>query len=222
MNTSKVIDFLLDAKILRFGEFKLASGRVSPYYFNLRALSDFTVAHRIGDLFAGRINEDIGLESFDTLFGIAYAGILLCYLAAECLWRSFGVKKRFAYNRKEPKAYGDPRNKLIAGGQFNGDDRLLLIDDVLTTGETKLRLKKQLEEAFPNTEFRGLIVFLDRYEIDETGSDARQALEKIGLPVFSVLSAPQIVNNPSNISTAAIGDLRKYLQTYGRKGIQIA
>jgi len=173
---------------------------------------------KIGDLFANKIYRDIGVNSFDTLFGIAYAGILLCYLAAESLRRKFSIEKRFAYNRKEMKKHGDPKNMLIAGGHFSENDTILLVDDVLTTGNTKLELKTQLEENFPNLRFRGLLVFLDRCEIDEKGRDAEHMLKKKGLPVFSVLSATEILSDPLKVpNKKTFEELRNYFGSYSRR-----
>lgn len=217
MNFKMIVKLLLDNKILQFGDFHLASGRASPYYFNLRTLSDSEVMSKIGDLYAEKIYKEIGIESFDILYGVAYAGILPSYLAAESLWRSFGVKKRFAFNRKESKKHGDSKNKILAGGQLKQKDRILMIDDVLTTGETKLGIKTQLEEAFPNITFRGLLVFLDRCEIDALGCDPKKALEDKGLPVFSILSTTLMLNNPATmINKATRKKLERYLQVYGR------
>lgn len=210
---------MLDSNILQFGDFRLASGRISPYYFNLRTLSDSTIASKIGNFYAEKIYQEIGIESFDTLFGVAYAGILPSYLSAESLWRNFGVKKRFAFNRKEQKKHGDPKHKILAGGQLNDNDRILLVDDVLTTGETKLALKTQLEDAFPNITFRGLLVFLDRCEIDESGCDPKQTLKDGGLPVFSILPITLILNDMTTIIGKSVREkLENYLGVYGRRG----
>lgn len=217
MNIEQITRFLLANDILRFGEFRLVSGRISPYYFNLRNLSDCEVISRIGDFYAEKVEQEIGIDSFDVLFGVAYAGILISFATAESVWRNFGVKKRIAYNRKELKMHGDPRNELIAGGQLKDEDSVLIVDDVLTTGETKLEIKKQLE-IFPNLKFRGLLVFLDRCEVDEAGDDARKILEEKGLPVFSVISIREAVGDLSRvISKEAVEKLQKYLEVYGRK-----
>jgi len=128
------------------------------------------------------------------------------------------VKKRFAYNRKEVKKHGDPQDKLLAGGQLKENDTILIVDDVLTTGETKLKLKRQLTEAFPSLKFRGLLVFLDRCEVDEAGSDTKQALKKEGLPVFSILPVTLMLDNLSEtVDKMTIEKLQNYLEIYGKK-----
>lgn len=218
MNIKHIVRFLLKNDILRFGEFRLKSGRSSPYYFNLRTPSDCEVMSKVGDLYAEKIYQDIGLESFDALLGVAYAGILPCYLTAESLWRNYQVKKRFAYNRKEIKRHGDPKNKALAGGQLKENDTILIVDDVLTTGETKMELRSQLEGVFQSLKFRGLLVFLDRCEVNEAGHDAKQTLEKQGLPVFSILPVTSMLDNlMETVDEVTIEKLRSYVRAYGRR-----
>ena len=121
------IDFLLAQNVLKFGEFTLNSGRVSPYFFNLGEVSAGAAYAQLGQAYAQAIMAS-DLE-FDVLFGPAYKGIPIAVATASSL-AARGRDCGWVFNRKEAKDHGE-------GGQFVGADvtgRLLLVDDVLTAG----------------------------------------------------------------------------------------
>lgn len=168
--------FKIDA--VKFGVYKLTSGKASPYYIDLRVIPSFPDAFReICDSYAEYITNQIGLKNFDRIAGIPLAGIPFASQIA------YNLKKPFLYMRKGIRLHG--RERRVEGILASGD-RALLIDDLLTTG---LTLKKATDavraEGGIVTE---AVVFLDREE------GGRQLLEKNGIKLHSLLKISEIAN----------------------------
>ena len=152
------LDFLLSQNVLKFGEFTLNSGRVSPYFFNLGEISGGTAYARLGEAYAEAITRS-GIE-FDILFGPAYKGIPIAVATAVALaarGRDVGV----AYNRKEAKDHGE--GGMLVGAPVTG--RVLMIDDVLTSGKA-LRDAIALVGDTPATVV-GAVIAMDRQELKD-------------------------------------------------------
>ncbi len=182
----QLIHFLVHNNALQFGEFTLKSGRKSPYYYNIRNLTTGEGISRISSVYAQKI-VDAGLRP-DVLFGPAYAGIPLAVSTALQLNQAHGRNVRFAFDRKEEKAYGDQKTKALIGTLQDGDD-VLIIDDMMTTGGTKLEAKAKIE-SFAKVNVSGILISFDRMEKDENGVYSVDALKEKGLPVHSILDAP--------------------------------
>ncbi len=190
-----LIDLLIRHQVLKFGEFELKSGRLSPYFFNLGALDTGSALAQLGDAYA-RLIQQSGLAA-QLLFGPAYKGIPIATAAAVAL-AGHGLDLGVAYNRKEKKDHGE-------GGQLVGADvagrSVVLVDDVLTAG-TAMREAVGLVEAAQG-KIAGVIIALDRQEIvaspendkQDKGTTAVQALaaELGGAPVLSILSLQDVM-----------------------------
>jgi len=163
---------------LKFGAFKLTSGKISPYYIDLRIIPSFPEAFRkTCDLQAGFIREEIGVKGFDRIAGIPIAGIPFASLIAHDL------KKPFLYIRKGARLHG--RQRRVEGILTPGD-RVLLIDDLITTGLSLTEAKEAIEaEGGVTTD---AVVLLDR---EERG---RGKLEKKGIKLHSLLKISEIAN----------------------------
>ncbi|MBT8444074.1 MAG: orotate phosphoribosyltransferase, partial [Gammaproteobacteria bacterium] len=125
------IEFLetaLELEVLRFGEFKLKSGRISPYFFNAGLFNSGYAAAKLGRAYAAAV-ANCGIE-FDMLFGPAYKGIPLVALTAAALAEHQGIDVPYAFNRKEAKDHGEGGS--IVGAPIEG--RVLILDDVITAG----------------------------------------------------------------------------------------
>jgi orotate phosphoribosyltransferase len=213
-----VVEDLLRTGSLKFGEYRLVSGRLSPYYINLRQLVDGQTLDNLGRLYAREINTLVGVNTFSVLLGLAYAAIPLATSTAMSLWRDYRVLKRCAFDRKEPKDHGDPQDRLLSGGYLTDGDTILLIDDVLTTGDTKVAVKQVLESSGVRLQFRGVVVLFDRSELDEHGKPATESLEKNGLPVFSIFRAPKVMDlliQRKKVPEEYQPKLRDYFSKYG-------
>ncbi len=162
------IDLALELGVLRFGEFTLKSGRVSPYFFNAGLFNTGYAAARIGRFYAAAI-ADSGV-GFDVLFGPAYKGIPLVALTAAALAEQHDIDVPWCYNRKEAKAHGEGGS--IVGAPPAG--RVLIVDDVITAG-TAVREAYDIIRS-NGAEVAGLAISLDRQERGQGSLSAVQEL----------------------------------------------
>jgi len=181
------IDLALELGVLRFGEFTLKSGRVSPYFFNAGLFNTGYAAARLGRFYAAAIAaSDI---KFDMLFGPAYKGIPLAALAAASLAEHQDIDVPFSYNRKEAKAHGEGGS--IVGAPLRG--RVLIIDDVITAG-TAVREAYQIIST-AGAEVAGLAISLDRQERGQGSFSAVQELKQsLGIPVSSIIKLNDLID----------------------------
>lgn len=181
------IDLSLELGVLRFGEFRLKSGRVSPYFFNAGLFNTGYAAARLGRYYAAAIaDSDV---RFDMLFGPAYKGIPLATLTAAALAEHQNKDVPFAFNRKELKAHGEGGN--IVGAPLDG--RVLIVDDVITAG-TAVREAYQIISA-AGAEVAGLTISLDRQERGQGSLSAVQEFKQsLGIPVISIIQLNDLID----------------------------
>jgi len=181
------IELALELGVLRFGEFELKSGRISPYFFNAGLFNTGYAAAKLGRFYAAAIAEsDI---RFDMLFGPAYKGIPLATLAAASLAEQHGIDVPYSFNRKEAKEHGEGGS--IVGAQLSGG--VLIVDDVITAG-TAVREAYQIISA-AGAEVTGLIISLDRQERGQGPYSAVQELKiSMDIPVISIVQLDDLIN----------------------------
>ena len=181
------VDFMLEIGALKFGEFTLKSGRVSPYFFNAGQFNQGNHLSQLGQFYAKAI-EASGIK-FDVLFGPAYKGIPLAAATAIALNDSFNRSVPYSFNRKEAKDHGEGGD--IVGHPLEGD--ILIIDDVITAG-TAIREAKDIIEA-NGAKTKGVIVALDRQEKGKGELSAIQEVEQnFGISVLSIINLSHIVD----------------------------
>jgi orotate phosphoribosyltransferase len=203
------VDFMLEIGALKFGEFTLKSGRVSPYFFNAGQFNQGNHLSQLGQFYAQAI-EASGIK-FDVLFGPAYKGIPLVAATAIALNDSFNRSVPYSFNRKEVKDHGEGGS--IVGHPLEGD--ILIIDDVITAG-TAIGEAKDIISA-NGAKTKGVVVALDRQEKGKGELSAIQEVEQnFGIAVVSIINLSHIVdylkaNNDKNI----ISRIESYLSQYG-------
>ena len=180
------IDLSLELGVLRFGEFTLKSGRVSPYFFNAGLFNTGYAAAKLGRFYAAAVAES-GVE-FEMLFGPAYKGIPLVALTASALAEHYGIDVPYAYNRKEAKAHGEGGS--VVGAELSG--RVMIVDDVITAG-TAVREAYQVITS-QGADIAGLVICLDRQERGQGEMSAVQELKStLGIPVVSIIGLSDLV-----------------------------
>lgn len=189
------IDFMVDSKVLKFGEFTLKSGRKSPFFMNAGAYVTGTQLRKLGEYYARAIHDHYGLD-FDVLFGPAYKGIPLAVATTMAISELYGKDIRYCSNRKEVKDHGDVG--ILLGSPIKDGDRVVIIEDVTTSG-------KSIEETFPiiqaqgDVEIKGLMVSLNRMEKGKgTQSALDEIREKYGFEANAIVSMADVVEHLYN------------------------
>ncbi|MFB9147755.1 orotate phosphoribosyltransferase [Halomonas alkalicola] len=210
------IEFAIEQGVLRFGEFTLKSGRVSPYFFNAGLFRTGGALARLGRFYARAIVDRA--PAFDVLFGPAYKGIPLAATTAVALADHHDRDLPFAFNRKEAKSHGEGGN--IVGAELAG--RILIIDDVITAG-TAIREVMTLIEA-AGAEAAGVIIALDRQERGTGEQSAIQEVEQTyGMPVISIVTLDMVLAYLENHGGALrqyADAIRDYRSRYGIDTLQ--
>ena len=203
------VDFMLETCALKFGEFTLKSGRISPYFFNAGLFNQGKHLSQLGRFYAQAI-EASGIE-FDVLFGPAYKGIPLATATAMALNDSFNRNVPYSFNRKEAKDHGEGGN--IVGHPLEGD--ILVIDDVITAG-TAIREAQDIIAANGATT-KGVIVALDRQERGKGELSAIQDVEQnFGISVASIINLSHLITYLKGQNDAILVDkIEKYKEQYG-------
>ena len=214
------IEFMLDSKVLKFGEFTLKSGRISPFFMNAGLYVTGSQLTKLGEYYAKAIHDKYG-EDFDVLFGPAYKGIPLSVATTMAFYKLYGKEIRYCSNRKEEKDHGDAG--ILLGSPIKDGDRVVVIEDVTTSG-------KSMEETIPivraqgDVEIVGLMVSLNRME---RGKGDKSALDEIkdlyGFETNAIVTMKEVVeylyNKPYKVEII-IDDARKaqidaYYAQYG-------
>ena len=204
------LELSLELDVLRFGEFTLKSGRISPYFFNAGLFNTGYAAAKLGRYYASAI-ADSEIE-FDMLFGPAYKGIPLAVLAASALAEHHDLDVPYAYNRKEAKGHGEGGS--IVGAPLAG--KVLIVDDVITAGTAAREAQQIVNSAGADT--AGLVISLDRQEV---GKDSRSAVQEVEqtlrIPVVSIIQLEDLIDllEESAEHTAFLESVVEYRKKYG-------
>ncbi|OUS27313.1 orotate phosphoribosyltransferase [Gammaproteobacteria bacterium 45_16_T64] len=208
------IEFAIAQGVLRFGEFTLKSGRVSPYFFNAGLFNSGLALAKLGRYYAEAV-KDANL-TFDVLFGPAYKGIPIASAAAIALADQHGEDIPWCFNRKEAKAHGEGGS--LVGAPLEG--KVLIIDDVITAG-TAIREVMDIISETP-AKPAGVLVALDRQERGKGDLSAIQEVERdFDIPVVSVVTLAQLVEYLQSASDTStdyalhLENIQEYRKAYG-------
>lgn len=164
------IEFALARQVLKFGEFTLKSGRVSPYFFNAGLFNQGADLARLGEFYAAAL-QDAGLK-YDMIFGPAYKGIPIATAVSIALFNRFDINKPVCFNRKETKDHGEGGN--LIGSPLRG--KVLLVDDVITAG-TAIRESMQIIQV-NEAQLSAVLIALNRQERGNGELSAIQEVER--------------------------------------------
>jgi orotate phosphoribosyltransferase len=204
------LELALKRDALRFGEFKLKSGRISPYFFNAGLFDSGEALSILGRAFA-RVLIDSGI-GFDMLFGPAYKGIALATATAVALAQDHGRDVPVAFNRKEAKDHGE--GGVLIGAPLRG--RVIIIDDVISAG-TATRESLALIGA-NNAQPAGVVIALDREERGAGPTSAAQEITReFGIPVVAIARLAELLTLAAERPELAAyrEKLNAYRATYG-------
>ena len=207
---SEFIELALEVGALKFGEFELKSGRISPYFFNSGMFATGHAAATIGRCYA-QAAVAAGVE-FDTIFGPAYKGIPLAALTAAAIADEHGRDVPYCFNRKEAKAHGE--GGAIVGSPVS--NKVLIVDDVITAG-TAIREAIDIIGAAGGA-VAGVLLALDRQE-KGTGelSAVQEVQQESGIPVFSIIELADLITHLQKDAESAdlLGSVVAYRSRYG-------
>ncbi len=218
------IEFMVDNKVLKFGDFTLKSGRKSPFFMNAGGYVTGSQLRKLGEYYAKAIHDNYG-DDFDVLFGPAYKGIPLAVVTAIAYSDLYGKEVRYCSDRKEEKDHGADKGSFL-GSSLKDGDRVIMIEDVTTSG-------KSMEETVPkvkgaaNVEIVGLIVSLNRQEVGKSGDKVAldEVKELYGFETAAIVSMDDVVEclyNKEVKGQVVIDDTLKaaidaYYEQYGVK-----
>ncbi len=213
-NKKRFIELAIKYQVLRFGEFTLKSGRVSPYFFNAGLFNSGYALAELGSCYAQTIIEN-EIEC-DVLFGPAYKGIPLVSAVVYALSVNHGIDKPYAFNRKEAKDHGE--GGLIVGAQLSGD--VLIVDDVITAG-TAIREAVDIIKA-EGAKTSAVLIALDRQEKGQSALSAIQEVKRdYDIDVFSIITLADLIDylagDSSHDESAVqyLASMESYRQQYG-------
>lgn len=211
----RFIKFMVENGVLKFGEFTLKSGRIAPYFINTGNYKTGAQLARLGEYYAECIKNN-GIEA-DTLVGPAYKGIPLAVTTAVSLYEKFGMDLNYCFDRKEVKDHGE--GGLFVGKQLQDGERVILIEDVMTSGKALREMLPKLEQA-ANVKIAGMVISVDRMErgLQSELSAVQEVYKEFGVKVYSIVTMADIIDA---IQSGVIDGkeylekMIKYRKTYG-------
>jgi orotate phosphoribosyltransferase len=204
------IEFAIEKQVLRFGEFTLKSGRISPYFFNAGLFNTGRDLARLGRFYAAAL-QDSRID-YDLLFGPAYKGIPIATTTAVALSNDYDLDIPYCFNRKEAKVHGEGGS--LVGSELTG--KVMLVDDVITAG-TAIRESMDIISAH-NAELAGVLIALDRQEKGKAELSAIQEVERdYSAKVISIVQLVDVVTYLETLPEMQqhLESVRAYRTQYG-------
>jgi len=213
---SEFINFSISKNVLKFGSYKLKSGRISPYFFNAGLFDCGLSMSLLGRYYAEAIRQT-GIQ-FDVIFGPAYKGIPLATAVSIAWYHLYNENKDVAYNRKEIKDHGEGGS--LVGASIN-NRRVLIVDDVITAG-TAIRESVELLQS-NQALLVAVVVSLDRQEKvteDSTESAIQQVSSLYNVPVISIITLKNLItfvtiNSTNSEISNNLTSIQEYRDRYG-------
>ncbi|WP_394124844.1 orotate phosphoribosyltransferase [Psychrobacter nivimaris] len=224
-SSHQFIQLALDNQVLKFGEFVLKSGRISPYFFNAGLLATGEMLSLLARGYADALAEQISANNDDNeqelvIFGAAYKGIPFVAATAQALWLHHGINAKWGYNRKEAKTHGEGGN--LVGADVTGK-AVWVLDDVITAGTAMREVVEILEQA--GASVAGILVALDRKEKGQAEHSAIQELAAtLEVPVRALVDIDDLISyladdhgaqNGQHKDATQLAKMQHYREQYG-------
>lgn len=189
------IEFMVDANVLKFGDFVTKSGRKTPFFVNTGFYRTGSQLVKLGEYYAKAIKEKYGLD-FDVLFGPAYKGIPLSVTTAMGISNLYDKDVNYCSNRKEVKDHGD--KGILLGSPIADGNKVLIIEDVTTAG-TSINETLPIIKAQGDVDIIGLVVSVDRMERGQGEKSALDEIkEKYGIETTAIVTMAEVVEHLYN------------------------
>lgn len=206
---------MVDNGVLRFGEFTLKSGRKAPYFINTGNYKSGAQLSKLGEYYARCIAEN-GIEA-ETLVGPAYKGIPLAVSTAIALYENHGKDLDYCFDRKEVKDHGE--GGLFVGKQLTDGERVIIIEDVMTSGKALREMLPKLMQA-AKVEVAGMVISVDRMEkgLESELSAVQEAYREFGVKVYSIVTIADIIEAIEEgviEGKEYLGKMKEYRKIYG-------
>ena len=208
------IQFMVESGVLTFGEFKLKSGRIAPYFINTGNYKTGRQISKLGEFYAQCITENnIPVE---TLFGPAYKGIPLAVACSTALFNKYGKDVNYCFDRKEAKDHGE--GGLIVGKQLTDGEKVVIIEDVITAG-TAIRQVLPILKGTADVDITGMVISVDRMEKGKGELSAVQEVkQEFGINIYPIITVADIIEaiRDGHIDGKQYLDsMLEYRKTYG-------
>lgn len=208
------IQFMVESGVLTFGEFKLKSGRIAPYFINTGNYKTGRQLAKLGEFYAQCITENnIPVE---TLFGPAYKGIPLAVACSTALFNKYGKDVNYCFDRKEAKDHGE--GGLIVGKQLTDGEKVVIIEDVITAG-TAIRQVLPILKGTADVDITGMVISVDRMEKGKGELSAVQEVkQEFGIDIYPIITVADIIEaiRDGHIDGKQYLDsMLEYRKTYG-------
>lgn len=212
----RFIKFMLNSGVLKFGEYKLKSGRISPYFINTGNYRTGSQISKLGDFYAECIRENE--IKADTLYGPAYKGISLAISTSITLFNRYGQDWNYCFDRKEIKDHGE--GGMIVGYQLKDGDNVVIVEDAITSGKALRESMNKIKQV-AEVKVSDMIISVDRMEIGNSKLSAvMEVEEEYGIKVHSIVTIHDIISAIENGIVPGIEHLDKlktYREEYGVK-----
>ena len=205
------IEFTINKKILRFGDFTLKSGRKSPYYFNTGLCHDGQLLSDLSSYYADYIKDNN--LNYDFIFGPAYKGITLCSSICQSLYYKYSIISQYAFNRKEKKLHGDKGN--FVGCDIKGES--LIVDDVISSGSSIIESYNLILESHATC--KNILVAFNRMEIGKNSMASKELKKNYDIQTHYLINLDDIYEYIKSNSkyTKYVQNMDVYISKY--KGI---
>ena len=214
---AEFIEFMIDCEVLKFGDFVTKSGRKTPFFVNTGFYRTGTQLRRLGEYYAKAVKAAFGTD-FDVLFGPAYKGIPLSVATTMAISELYGKDIRYCSNRKEVKDHGE--GGLFVGKQLADGEKIVIIEDVMTSGKALRELLPKLKAA-ANVEIAGMVISVDRMEkgLESELSAVQEVYKEFGVKVYSIVTMADIIEAIESGIIDGAEYLQKMKEYRGKYGV---